>query len=484
MLENVENMTVNDVDLAAEFTGPGDAYFVVNEVRGRGVLPEAVDLVHVQGMDGAHLSGKTTPERVIEIDITLKGESVEDLRERIERLNSVLHSEKEVAISFADEPERTYFGTLADVSYRAEISHIYQATLVIICPDPFKYGPELTVDFPSDTVIVENPGTADADPIFELTANERSTFAMVSNGEEYMLIGTPIDPDEMEPVERLTNIFEHDFGNFIGWSDVITGHTWNDSLLGGVVGGEFAIGTNQWYATDWGSDTGGWHGPSKRTVFSESIQDFQVDHSISSLSYTGQLGKNALFLLDENDNIVASLGVVDRTVSKWNNHVVFTLGGHKQIFEFQGFNNANMWLRLIREGTKFTAMAYMIRDDGTMYNKVTRYFDDNLGEFQTPISQAAVYVARYQDYTVHPMYVNHIRVNRLNDVDAEQIPYIIEPGDIVTFNHVTRNCYINGEPVDFDFGAEFFKLKRGDNTLVVQPDNTFDAAVKFRPPYR
>src|SRR5690625_7043614 len=80
MLENVENMTVNDVDLAAEFTGPGDAYFVVNEVRGRGVLPEAVDLVHVQGMDGAHLSGKTTPERVIEIDITLKGESVEDLR--------------------------------------------------------------------------------------------------------------------------------------------------------------------------------------------------------------------------------------------------------------------------------------------------------------------------------------------------------------------------------------------------------------------
>ena len=299
-----------------------------------------------------------------------------------------------------------------------------------------------------------------------------------------MLIGTPIDPDEMEPVERLTNIFEHDFGNFIGWADVVTGHTWNDNLLGGVVGGEFAIGTNQWYATDWGPDTGGWRGPSKRTVFSESIQDFQVDHSISSLSYTGQLGKNALFLLDENDNIVASLGVVDRTVSKWNNHVVFTLGGHKQIFEFQGFNNANMWLRLIREGTKFTAMAYMIRDDGTMYNKVTRYFDDNLGEFQTPISQAAVYVARYQDYTVHPMYVNHIRVNRLNDVDAEQIPYIIEPGDIVTFNHVTRDCYINGEPFPSDFGGEFFKLKRGDNTLVVQPDNTFDATVKFRPRYR
>lgn len=142
MLDSVENMIYNGVDLSDVFTGPSDAYFIVNEVRGRGVLSEELELLEMPGHNGTLIMSKKTPERVLEVDITLKGESFADLRKRIERLDRILRTDETVPIVFADEPDRTYMGTLGEVSDRIEQSRIYQATLTIVCPRPYKYGGE------------------------------------------------------------------------------------------------------------------------------------------------------------------------------------------------------------------------------------------------------------------------------------------------------------------------------------------------------
>lgn len=488
MLENVENMTFNDVDLAAEFTGPGDAYFVVNEVRGRGVLPEVVDLVHVQGMDGAHLSGKTTPERVIEIDITLKGESVEDLRERIERLNSILHSEKEVAISFADEPDRTYFGTLADVSYRAEISHIYQATLVIICPDPYKYGPELTADFPSDTVIVENPGTADADPIFELTAKEQTTFATVSNGEQYMMVGSPVDVDDFT-YPRLSTILNDNCSSLVGWTAIPNG----TALDTGIVGGTMHVqGGYAFAAETYGTNPDGWVGPAIVRSLSEQVQDFRCEIRIGAFNTYGDVGSIELHLRDENSNTVAILAMRDSTARYAENRAVVQLGqagNRHSLLNYNGgyratWNDFSGIIRLEREGNNFHAHVAVV-EEGTgrhIRRHTTDVFTDTLGHYSAKIAQVVVYIAKAKTYDPYGMLMNNIYVGRINEQTG--IPYIADEGDVITFDHVTRDCYINGEPVPFDFGADFFKLVPGENNLALLPDNTFDASVKFRPKYR
>src|SRR5690606_11836461 len=165
-----------------------------------------------------YLSQRRKPVRYLEVDITLKGGSFEDLRRRIDRLNEILDTGKEiVSITFDDESDRTYYGKLDTVVDRLEKAKIYQATLTFICPDPYKYGPEKTVETTSDTFIVENNGTAEAEPIFELTVKEPTTFAMVSNGEEYMMVGRPYDVEET-PFVKYERVFYSDASSTVGWT--------------------------------------------------------------------------------------------------------------------------------------------------------------------------------------------------------------------------------------------------------------------------
>ncbi|MGX9933704.1 hypothetical protein ACW0KB_21240, partial [Virgibacillus salarius] len=290
-------------------------------------------------------------------------------------------------------------------------------------------------EFTNNILNVTNNGTAEAKPIIELEATEPVTFAMISNGkEEYNSVGTPVDVDENEPVDELTSILNKRLDDFVGFSDVAAGHTFNDPL-GGIVAGKFQLGNGQWMVTDYGTNPNGWHGPSKKTSFSESLQDFQIDHYITQLNFAGQLGKNVLFLEDENNNIVASLGAVDKTIaSGYYNKIQFYLGGQKLMFDFEGFNNTRMWLRLRRQGALFTATAYQLREDGTAYNKVTRTFEDRLSEYQAPIRQASVYMATFKDYAATRMYANRLQANRVNDLGANQIPYIAEFGDKIVFD--------------------------------------------------
>src|SRR5699024_9103883 len=71
----------------------------------------------------------------------------------------------------------------------------------ITCGNPHKRGKEPFEDtFEDYSFVVENKGMALAKPVFELTAREKTTFAMVSNGTDenssYNIIGVPTDVDE------------------------------------------------------------------------------------------------------------------------------------------------------------------------------------------------------------------------------------------------------------------------------------------------
>src|SRR5690606_24483776 len=86
-----------------------------------------------------------------------------------------------------------------------EIFSTGRGEITFICPDSYKYGPEKVYQTDQDTFIVENNGTAETEPIIELTAKQKATFAMVSNGEEYMMIGKPAEVDE-ELVDTKTRV--------------------------------------------------------------------------------------------------------------------------------------------------------------------------------------------------------------------------------------------------------------------------------------
>src|SRR5690606_32119744 len=107
------------------------------------------------------------------------------------------------------------------------------------------------------------------------------------------------------------------------------------------------------------------------------------------------VGKVVVFFLDENDDIVASMGVYDATNSYPNNKVAFRLGGSKTIVDTPGdnygvYNNSRLWLELTREGQNFRAFSYRKRDDGTLHARNTQLFTDTQNEFQTPIRQVMI----------------------------------------------------------------------------------------------
>src|SRR5690625_1097724 len=167
------------------------------DVRGRGLIEQELTTVRVIGSDEDYVTYRTKPPRYLEIDYEIRAKNKEELRKKIDEVSAIIETTEKVPIIFPDELNRTYFGEYAGVEESVEYHHvgIHRGTIYIL-RDPYKYGPEKVIEPSSDTFIVENNGTADAEPITELTATQKATFAMISNGaEEYNLIGTPADDD-------------------------------------------------------------------------------------------------------------------------------------------------------------------------------------------------------------------------------------------------------------------------------------------------
>src|SRR5690554_1260478 len=105
MLKSIESMTYNGVNLDSEFNdeeSAPEAYFLIEEVRGRDMPTMAFSTIEVNGMDGLYSGGARQMERLLEVDVVLKGETFEDLRKRLERLAEILAVREPVPIKFAD----------------------------------------------------------------------------------------------------------------------------------------------------------------------------------------------------------------------------------------------------------------------------------------------------------------------------------------------------------------------------------------------
>src|SRR5690554_5887834 len=243
-------MIFNGIDLTP--------YLRIKTIHGRGLSPNELTMIEIPGMDGAYFSEKRIPARVLEIEADIRAGNRKDLREKLDQLNGILSVNKPVPITFPDEPNVIYYSIPETTKEDNEYTFLHQGILTIVCPDPYKYGKELQVDFPSDSVVIENPGTAEADPIFELTAKEPTTFAMVTNGEQYMAIGRPESVEDIPTSDRET-ILSDDASSLVGWSAYPGGTTLYNL---GIVGGQMGVYNGYaFYAEEYGSNPNGWVGP-------------------------------------------------------------------------------------------------------------------------------------------------------------------------------------------------------------------------------
>src|SRR5690625_279031 len=161
----------------------------------------------VPGMDGNYLSDSQTGSLIIRQPVFYLINDNDHALQLKDELADWLYTKEPAPLEFSDEPGRIYYAvvqnTLDDFN---KIAHSRRGTITFLVPDGFGYGPEKEITSTEDTFIVENNGTAESDPIFELTAKKRTTFALVSNvEEEYNLIGEPAD-DDVQTVDGRTSV--------------------------------------------------------------------------------------------------------------------------------------------------------------------------------------------------------------------------------------------------------------------------------------
>ena len=454
-------------------------------------------LTRVPGYSGAYLSDSNTDVLYIRQPVAFLAKNDEEALMKKEELASWLVTEEEKELQFDDEPNRTYYavfdGTVENFVKRA--SKQYVGVLVFICPDPFKYGEEKIIEFSEDSAIIENKGTATAKPIIELTAKEKSTFAMVTLGDEqYNLLGEPAD-DDVQIVDTRTQVLYENGSTLSDWQ-VATEEMIDESRMPKIDGNMTTDGAGI-RAGSYGSGDK-LHGPA---IFREigPIQDFEIKTTFDINSRReAESWRMGINFLDENLNMLGHIGVKDNHRNYKRRVPLARFGPYRGGGEANGnligdkdkVDNAReltlFHLRATREGDKFSFFIGEWQSHRYVRQWSAHHYDIDK-KYNGRLKYITLYIASFSDRpTPSRLRINDVEVTELATVQQDQTPYVIYPDDIITFDHVNRDILLNGEARNDlkNFGGTFFDMEKGLNTITISPGDTFDTRISFRERWR
>lgn len=457
------------------------------DVRGRGLAGQELTTIRPTGSDEEYITYRTTPKRYLEIDFEIRAKNKEDLRKKIDEINGFIETKEKVPIVFSDEPDMRYYGELESIEEDRELHHIgiHRGTIFIL-RDNYKYGQEkqYIIDGPS---ILENEGTATVKPVFELTATQKSTFAMISDGEQYNLIGRPAPADEIASSHQ--ELIMHDnCQSTSGWTTA-------DEVDNGSVTGSIKPENGAFVVDSIGSGSG-WIGPSIKRDIGATLENMRFAAEVELLNTGNKTGMIEFYFLNNNDDVIFKIGIedvyehIDEVQGKFQTREA---GNDNIVNHYVKADNRNMWnsfkgvLQVFVDNGYIRPYFALVMPNGSHnYIKSAERFIWTGLPFPSllRVSQVQVALRNYAGTSLATMRVKDIKVWRYNPYEG--IPYILDEGDVVTFDHVNDDLLINGEPRNDlkNFGGSFFSLKKGQNTIVVSPQDAFNATVKFRERYR
>lgn len=446
--------------------------------------PITRNLLKIPGRPGALLQSSEIEPLVIYQPIGFVVKNDIDALTKKDELASWLVTMEPVALEFDDEPGRIYYAVVQNtLSDYEKFVRQRRGIIEFLVLDGFGYGPEHEVTFPSDVATLTNEGTAEADPIFELEVQEPVTFAMIQNqDDEYMMIGKPADVDSTIVNDR--SLIVNETGGTLDQWQTPSGFT-----------GSFRGSDNGIFVQSYGTGTG-WHGPGLIREISP-LEDFEIEFVVNARTNSAdQTFRISTNFYDEYNNELGMLRLWD--LSAHTNHKVVEarvgpyVGPHINYpISSQNYNLMGqlVWygiIKVVREGNLYTFYVARIDQRGRHVDTLAQTFYDANNEFAGRLRYVRIDIAKYAGTeTATEVSIDRISVYRRTKVEEDQTPYIAYPGDIITFDHENADILINGESrMDLkQFGASFFKLKKGENQLVVLPSNSFNVKCSYRPTF-
>ncbi|MBJ8024506.1 distal tail protein Dit [Bacillus cereus] len=476
-------------------------FFMVNDIRGRGILSDEINELTVPHRPGSYFLNKRTPKRVLEVDFSLKGVSLFELRKRIDELNGLLDTEEPVKITFTDEPDIVYYGTKESVAETLEKSNIHQATITLICPMPYKLGEEQTVDFKKEVnglvANIQNKGTVHSNPIIEIDITKPTTFLDVwfsgasLSDRDYFRIGMPLKMEQL-PVERNQRLIWDEMSTTVGWSKV-------SSMEDGNPVGEMKTDSYQFYCSDYGSGNG-WHGAAvKKSIPGGPVQDFIMQAHVTCKSKKiNEMGRVEIAILDENSKVLSKIAMNDLYWQAEQNFGTMVIGydnkPEKTGLIYESGDYPNTWnqyfgrLWIARTGNVWEAYISKFlpgteKDDSERFARWT----DKDNKHMEKAAQIQISIMQWQDVApVEAMSVSDLKFWKVNVNNQNTPPYIVDVGDKVVID--TENSHVSIEGISAinikDFFSNFPIINKGTNKLEIMPSDIGTAKVKYRERFR
>jgi predicted phage tail component-like protein len=483
-------LTINGVNLESAL---GSGSLSITEIKGRGPSRREATLLEVPGRNGAYLRRVKTPPRELSVKIVLRATDINDLRDKVDQLNELITTEDTVPIEFSDE-DKTYYGVLSDSTDWNEIRSFGTGTLQFVCPDPYKYADEVSAQFISSSVDILVEGNEATKPRFEATALQDATHIdFIKPDGTYMRIGQPATIDDVI-FERETLVMHDTMDSVTGWTTPT--YVDNGSITGSMksVGGAFEVDL-------WGPATSppDWQGPSLKRSIGEALDQFQIDVLLENFNKGGsnKIGMIEIYLLDADNNTVAKIGTEDvqRTSAVIQNKMQLGSPANRHNYHIEadvraGWNDFDGIIRLRRE---LVNGVYMYRPyfakiypDGKHYWRSFWYkYYDFSNQYTAPITQIQVAIRLKAPATYTDMRIKDIKAYRINEQPAG-IPNILNAGDTLVIDHTNEDILINGEPRKElkDFGASYFSMEPGVNSILQYPIGALDTTVYWRNKYK
>lgn len=482
-------LTFNETDLDKAL---GSGSFSINEIKGRGPSRREATMLEVPGRDGAYLRRVKTPPRELEVKVTLRASSLEDLRDKVDELSDILSTDYVVPIKFSDE-SKTYYGFLSDTTDWSEIRNFGQGQIKFTCPDPHKYESEVYLGFTSDVALPTSGGTAETYPRFEAIALEDLTHVdFVRHDGEYMRIGRPAEMGATV-FEKETLVMHDTLDSTTGWSTP----TYVDN---GYIAGTMSASGGSFRATAFGTGITpySWQGPSLKRSIGAALDQFQVDVLVENLNIGQRIGMIEVYLLDANNKTVAKIGVEDVTRTTEVIQAKMQVGElgpsrvqyYRQADYVPAWNNFKGIIRLRREVVNgiYVYWPYfsLIDSNGKHVWRSSAYkYYDFKGAVTSPVTQIQVAIRKWPGVSESTMLIKDVKVWGINE-EPDGIPTILKAGDELVIDHKNEDILINGESrKDLkDFGATYFSLKPGSNTVYQFPQGALDTDIYWRDKFK
>jgi predicted phage tail component-like protein len=468
------------------FNGVTKPYITVLEVIRPTWAQVKRNYLKVPGRPGAFLQDTEIETRPIGLKVLVNAAGYfDDLQKLKEDLAEWLITEKEEELVLENEPDRTYFAAVDGVLDLDELAILGQGVIQFTCSEPYKYGPEKGV-YLTEGAPFYVEGTEITYPTIKVEMKQDTTFVAVSDGENMNLIGNPTSVTQ-QPFEREELMLWNPMESLVDWADTA-------AVEEGVITGNMTTTGYSFLAADYGTDAG-WHGPAKKTSIGSVLQDFQIDARIGQKGINGQVGSVEIAFLDASNNFVGKMLMTKRSANSVANYARVRAGssanGH-DIIHTRG-STESVWanfeglIRVSRVGNIWSVYVAQIDANGIHHSRFGETWPDDNGIATAPIAQIQVQVWQHGSIPSTLQYISDLQVFKINSPGDNQIPYVARVGDVIEFNHVEDKILKNGEPMvkQKAFIGEYFSLKKGKNTLFVEPAEAIEKVeVRWRPRWR